>query len=212
MGKLLKIHAIYPTAFWREPDREPSGKALSGIAITDLPTTPFTADSSPPSGAPGILTTFIAGDPAERTRPAHGRRAARGGPRRPRQVLRARARHRPESSSSRRIGRRRQWIGGAFTAYLRPGAWTRYGAALRTPVGRIHWAGTETATLWNGYFDGAVRSGEDAAAAVLALLGGPQPTEEPACAMHLDGYLEHGPAGAGRDGNLPRWRRGHWHV
>jgi hypothetical protein len=73
------------------------------------------------------------------------------------------------------------WIGGAFTAYLRPGAWTRYGKALRPRVGRIHWAGTETATVWNGYFDGAVRSGEDAAAAVLGLLAEPQPTEEPTC-------------------------------
>ena len=44
------------------------------------------------------------------------------------------------------------------------------GAALREPVGRIHWAGTETATAFIGYMDGAVRSGERAAAEVLALL------------------------------------------
>jgi monoamine oxidase len=35
-------------------------------------------------------------------------------------------------------------------------------------VGRIHWAGAETATVWNGYMDGAVSSGERAAAEVLA--------------------------------------------
>jgi Flavin containing amine oxidoreductase len=35
---------------------------------------------------------------------------------------------------------------------------------------RIHWAGTETATFWNGYMDGAVRSGERAAKEVLAAL------------------------------------------
>ena len=34
-------------------------------------------------------------------------------------------------------------------------------------MGRIHWAGTETSTYWNGYMDGAVRSGERAAAEVL---------------------------------------------
>ena len=45
-----------------------------------------------------------------------------------------------------------------------------FGAALRTPVGRIHWAGTETSTYWNGYMDGAVRSGERAAGEVLAAL------------------------------------------
>ena len=38
-----------------------------------------------------------------------------------------------------------------------------YGPHLRRPVGRLHWAGTETATYWNGYMDGAVSSGERAA-------------------------------------------------
>jgi monoamine oxidase len=47
---------------------------------------------------------------------------------------------------------------------------TTYGAALREPVGRIHWAGTETSTYWNGYMDGAVRAGERAAREVLAAL------------------------------------------
>jgi monoamine oxidase len=47
---------------------------------------------------------------------------------------------------------------------------TRLGHALRTPVGRIHWAGTETSEAWCGYMDGAVRSGERAAAEVLASL------------------------------------------
>jgi monoamine oxidase len=45
-----------------------------------------------------------------------------------------------------------------------------FGTALRTPVDRIHWAGTETSTFWNGYMDGAVRSGERAATEVLALI------------------------------------------
>ncbi len=45
--------------------------------------------------------------------------------------------------------------------------WTGYGEALRGAVGRIHWAGTETAEAWNGYMDGAVRSGERAAREVL---------------------------------------------
>ncbi len=50
------------------------------------------------------------------------------------------------------------------------GGWTEYGRALREPVGRLHWAGAETATVWNGYMDGAVSSGERAAAEVLARL------------------------------------------
>ena len=41
------------------------------------------------------------------------------------------------------------------------------GALLRKPLGRIHWAGTETADYWTGYMDGAVRSGERAAREIL---------------------------------------------
>ena len=37
-----------------------------------------------------------------------------------------------------------------------------------SPSGRIHWAGTETSNYWNGYMDGAVRSGERAAGEVLS--------------------------------------------
>ncbi len=47
-----------------------------------------------------------------------------------------------------------------------PGVWTDFGPALREPVGRVHWAGTETSEVFNGYMDGAVRSGERAAVEV----------------------------------------------
>jgi monoamine oxidase len=60
-----------------------------------------------------------------------------------------------------------EWSRGGPTCFFGPGGWTRYGRALRAPVGSLHWAGTETATRWNGYMDGAVQSGERAAAEVL---------------------------------------------
>lgn len=60
------------------------------------------------------------------------------------------------------------WNRGCPVAVLGPGTLIDFGTALRIPVGRIHWAGTETSTYWNGYMDGAVRSGEPAAAEVLA--------------------------------------------
>ena len=67
------------------------------------------------------------------------------------------------------------WIGSAMGAIPGIGAsvidWISYGHALRTPCGRIHWAGTETASVWTGYLDGAVRSGERAASDLTALLG-----------------------------------------
>lgn len=52
-------------------------------------------------------------------------------------------------------------------AHLPPGAWTQLGPALRTPCGRIHWAGTETAERWVGYIDGAIESGERVAGEIL---------------------------------------------
>ena len=47
------------------------------------------------------------------------------------------------------------------------GAWTNYGPALHPPIDALHWAGAETATVWNGYMDGALQSGERAAAEAL---------------------------------------------
>jgi monoamine oxidase len=52
-------------------------------------------------------------------------------------------------------------------AHYPPGVLTNFGHALRPPVGRIHWAGTETAYIWEGGIDGAIRSGERAAEEVL---------------------------------------------
>jgi monoamine oxidase len=62
------------------------------------------------------------------------------------------------------------YTGGCPVGIMPPGVMTEYGAALRAPWGRIHWAGTETATVWTGYMDGAVQSGKRAAAEVLAEL------------------------------------------
>jgi len=63
-----------------------------------------------------------------------------------------------------------QYTRGCYGAYLPPGGWTGFGAALRAPVGPIHWAGAESAAIWNGYMEGAVRSGQDAAREVLEAL------------------------------------------
>ena len=62
-----------------------------------------------------------------------------------------------------------RWSRGGPVGIYPPGLMTTYGHTIREPVGRIHWAGTETSTYWNGYMDGAIRSGERAAAEVLAL-------------------------------------------
>ena len=61
-----------------------------------------------------------------------------------------------------------EWTRGCYGAHFPCGVWTQYGPALREPCGRIHWAGTETSSVMYGFIDGAVRSGERAAAEVLA--------------------------------------------
>lgn len=48
-----------------------------------------------------------------------------------------------------------EWTRGCYGCLMTTGGWTEYGRALRKPVGRLHWAGAETPTVWNGYMDGA---------------------------------------------------------
>jgi monoamine oxidase len=60
------------------------------------------------------------------------------------------------------------WTRGCYVGFTPPGVLTDYGPWIKQPFGRIHWAGAETSDYWNGYMDGAVRSGERAAKEVLA--------------------------------------------
>ncbi|WP_241032175.1 FAD-dependent oxidoreductase [Rhodococcus pseudokoreensis] len=54
--------------------------------------------------------------------------------------------------------------GGSYAASPTPGTWFAHGhAGWRAPADRIHWAGSETASVWNGYIDGAISSGARAA-------------------------------------------------
>jgi monoamine oxidase len=123
-------------------------------------------DSSPPAGTPGILVGFVEADNARRfvTISPSERRAA---------VVESftnlfgpTAADPIEYVETNWSGE--QWTRGCYGSNLPPGAWTRYGAALRQPFGLIHWAGTERSTVWMNYMDGAVRSGERAASEILA--------------------------------------------
>ena len=62
-----------------------------------------------------------------------------------------------------------EWTRGCFMTHFPPGVLTSFGSVLRDPVGRVHWAGTETATRSNGFVDGAIRAGERAAEEIMAL-------------------------------------------
>lgn len=158
-GTVIKTMAIYERPFWRE-------QGLSGQATSDAGPARVVFDNSPPDGSPGVLLGFLEGRFA---RQWGGRDAAE----RRRAVLAGHARlfgqraARPERFVE-RIWAEEEWTRGCYGCLMTTGGWTEYGRALREPVGRLHWAGAETATVWNGYMDGAVSSGERAAAEVLA--------------------------------------------
>ena len=61
-----------------------------------------------------------------------------------------------------------RYSGGGMIRHTSTGVLTEYGHALRTPCGRVHWAGTESSAIMCGWIDGAIRSGERAAAEVVA--------------------------------------------
>jgi monoamine oxidase len=69
-----------------------------------------------------------------------------------------------------RVWSEEEWTRGCYGCLMTTGGWTEYGSALRDPIGAIHWAGAETSTVWNGYMEGAVRSGERAANEVARAL------------------------------------------
>ena len=161
LGTVAKCMAIYDEPFWRAEN-------LSGQGTSDAGPVKLTFDNTPPSGAPGVLLGFLEGRQARELGRVHAneRRAA---------VLDCFARlfgpraGRPDAYVE-RLWAEEEWSRGCYGCHMPTGAWTAYGPALREPIGPLHWAGAEYATVWNGYMDGAVRSGEAAAAAVLERL------------------------------------------
>jgi monoamine oxidase len=160
-GTLTKVTAVYDRPFWRDAGLTGSALDLSGPVN-------FTYDDSPPGGKPGIVFGFVGGDKARAyNRSSQSRRRAA--------VLEqfatffgSRARKPRAYYETSWAGE--QWTRGCPVGIPSTGTLVAYGAQLRAPVGRIHWAGTETSTFWNGYMDGAVRSGERVAAEVIARL------------------------------------------
>jgi monoamine oxidase len=162
-GSVIKFHVLYDTPWWRS-------EGLSGVIVCPDEPIGVTFDCTPPAGTPGLVTGFFEGPAA----------VVAG-----RQTIDER-RDVVVDVLACTLGERargvldyidRDWSAEPFTrgcygAHLPPGAWTVYGPALREPVGRIHWAGTETADRWTGYIDGAIDSGQRVAAEVLDALDG----------------------------------------
>lgn len=158
MGTLAKIMISYESPFWRE-------KGLAGVGMGNSQWIELFADSSDPRSGKGVIATFVMGDRYHRWQILNEseRRSA---------ILSDLAAYlgdRALSPSTFDVldWPANPWVGGGYAAFLPPGVWTNFGEAIATPVGRIHWAGTEIAERWPGFFDGAVRTGEAAAVAVI---------------------------------------------
>jgi monoamine oxidase len=159
IGAVTKVGVIYDDAWWR----------ADGLNATSLdPDSPvsLTLDGCAQTTPPGIISGIIAGsasrmfnrlDPQERRRLVVDALASRFG-----RKAATIADYREHDWGAEDYSR------GGYMAHTAPGALTGFGRALREPVGRIHWAGTETSTLSHGSFDGAIRSGVRAAEEVLA--------------------------------------------
>ncbi|HEY7267881.1 MAG TPA: flavin monoamine oxidase family protein [Solirubrobacterales bacterium] len=157
MGTVIKCMAVYEEPFWRRD-------GLSGQAISLPGPAQVVFDNTPPNGSPGLIA-FLEGRDARElaTVPETERREA---------VLRGFQRLFGRRAAHPLLYVEKDWSAepysrGCYAGVFGPGAWTAYGRLLREPLGRIHWAGTETATRWMGYMDGAIQSGRRAAAEVL---------------------------------------------
>lgn len=158
MGAIGKAIAIFPKPFWRK-------QGLNGQALTDTGVIRSTFDSSPGNSSLGALMGFIEADNMRRLD----------------NMTEAEVKAEVKKSFTSIFGPQvetatdiliqrwdlEEFSRGGPVAYGPPGLLTQYGQHLRPPIGNLHFAGTETALQWAGYMDGAISSGERAAAEVL---------------------------------------------
>jgi monoamine oxidase len=166
LGSVIKLQLIYERPFWRDAER-------SGLVIDASGPFSFMVDNSSPDRPEGVLVTFLSAGTADKW----SDRALGPGAQMQRQralIDHVCAAFGPSGSTP--IGyldrdwRAAPWVGGGYSGVMRPGGWFRAGAALRAPVGPIHWASAESATEWNGYVEGALDAGSRAATEVLSEL------------------------------------------
>jgi monoamine oxidase len=161
-GSVMKVIALYDKPFWRDD-------GWTGQVVSDVGPCQATFDNTPPEGTPGALMGFVEASTARQLNDISKDELKQ-------KVLDNYAQYYGDKAKN-PIGFIEKrwdndiWHRGCPVCVPGPGVLLDFGTAIRKPVGRIHWAGTETSTYWNGYMDGAVRSGERASAEVTKLLG-----------------------------------------
>jgi monoamine oxidase len=161
-GSVMKVIAIYDKPFWRDA-------GWTGQVVSDVGPAQVTFDNTPPEGTPGALMAFVEAS-TSRQLDAVSKAELKS------KVLDNFATYFGAAARNPTAFYEKRWDNdvwhrGCPVCVPGPGVLLDFGTAIRQPVGRIHWAGTETSTYWNGYMDGAVRSGERASTEVVKLLG-----------------------------------------
>jgi monoamine oxidase len=159
MGSMIKVFAIYKSAFWRE-------KGLNGFGVGNLKTLELTADSSLPSGTPGILASFVTASAAVAFQQMSSKQQRQAVLDDLKMYWGSEAGE-PEELIVQNWNQE-TWSSGAFTSFVTPGTWTTYGQGWQQSHGRVHWAGTEASSRWPGYFEGAIEAGIQASAKAMA--------------------------------------------
>ena len=163
MGDVAKIHTVFQTPFWRE-------RGLSGQAtVYGDRSIGVVFDNSPDDASRGVLVAFSYGD---RQRSWS---ALDDGARRAEVIGLLTELFGPDAANpmdyTEKIWPQDAWARGGYAANPTPGTWLEHGATgWRSPADRIHWAGTETASVWNGYIDGAISSGARAANEIIEMM------------------------------------------
>lgn len=161
MGSVIKFWIAFPRPFWRD-------KGLNGLVISDRTPVGLYTDVSPDASGPGLIAGFFEGSRAVEwgQKTAAERKALIVG-----DLTRLLG---PEAASPidyvDNDWPSEEWSRGCYVGVAGPGVISVFGEALRRPVGRIHWAGTETSAVWCGYVEGAIRAGERAAAEAAAAM------------------------------------------
>jgi monoamine oxidase len=161
MGSVTKVNAIYDAPFWR-------AEGLSGQVVSDTGPLEIVYDNSPPDGHPGVLVGFME---ADRSRALYGASPST----RRQAALDCLVRYFGPAAANPRAYVDMVWdlepfTRGAYGSFNPPGVLTSLAPQAVGPVGQLHFAGADTSAEWPGYMDGAIRTGERAAAEVLAAL------------------------------------------
>jgi monoamine oxidase len=155
-----KTAMVYSRPFWRDKGLNGSIFQINGPVV-------WAYDNSPPRGEIGVINAFV----LNAQLPSDLKAAERVQAEIYAQALGNEALN-PVSYHDRDWSQADPWTITCVSA-IPPGFWSANGEALRPPCANLIWSGTETAEIWAGYMDGAVRSGRQAALQALNALRRP---------------------------------------